>query len=347
MTILPPQYQNAIQFSFGDSPELADELLALVLAGRKTATCGALRDFGSGKEAMPEVGRRDVVLNGANQPACVIETVTVDIKRFDDVDPSFTDREGEGPYAQWREGHERYFARNGGFSPDMDVVCETFRLVEVLPAGRAVYNEVAKPIFVVTDIEADGPTPLHNSMLSFASVAIEADGTRHGTFEAQLLQRPDRASNETTMAWWATQPEAWAAATTDAEEPAVVMPRYADWVEALPGPKVFVAAPMIFDGLWMDHYLDQFAGTRALSGPFKGRQIFRGGGICLYTMAGTLRGAPYLDWGMSKLPAKFYGHVAHTHRAIDDAQGFANVLVELFKLSRALPPITGSQADFR
>ena len=32
-------------------------------------------------------------------------------------------------------------------------------------------------LFVVTDIEADGPTPLHNSMLSFASVAIEADGT--------------------------------------------------------------------------------------------------------------------------------------------------------------------------
>jgi len=125
------------------------------------------------------------------------------------------------------------------------------------------------------------------------------------------------------------------------------MPRFADWVEALPGPKVFVAAPMIFDGLWMDHYLDEYAGTRALSGPFKGRQIFRGGGICLYTMAGTLRGAPYLDWGMSKLPAEFYGHIAHTHKAIDDARGFANVLVELFKISRRLPAISGSASDFR
>ena len=134
---------------------------------------------------------------------------------------------------------------------------------------------------------------------------------------------------------------------SNAEEPAEVMPRYAQWVESLPGPKVFVAAPMIFDGLWMDHYLDEFAGTRALSGPFKGRQIFRGGGICLYTMAGTLRGAPYLDWGMSKLPAEFYGHIAHTHKAIDDACGFANVLVELLKISRALPPIQGSKSDFR
>ncbi|SEP63243.1 Uncharacterized protein YhfF [Devosia sp. YR412] len=347
MAALPPHYASAIQFSFGDSPELADELLALVLAGKKTATCGALRDYGPGKEPLPQVERRDLVRNGAGQPACVIETLSVQIRRFDDIDPAFTDREGEGDYAAWRDGHERYFARNGGFSPDMDVVCETFRLVEVLPAGRPVYNLVASPIFIVTDIESDGPTPLHNSMLSFASVAIEADGTRHGTFEAQLLARPDRTTNEQTMAWWATQPEAWAATTANAEEPAVVMPRFADWVEILPGPKVFVAAPMIFDGLWMDHYLDEFAGTRVLSGPFKQRQIFRGGGICLYTMAGTLRGAPYLDWGMSKLPAEFYGHIAHTHKAIDDAEGFANVLVELFTISRSLPPITGSASDFR
>lgn len=344
---LPPQYANAITFSFGDSPTLADQLLALVLAGRKTATCGALRDYAPGKEAMPAVGRRDVVLNSKGEPACVIETLSVETRPFDAIDTSFTIGEGEGDYPAWRAGHERYFARNGGFAPDMPIVCETFRLVEVLPAGRSVYNQVASPIFIVTDIESDGPTPLHNSMLSFASVAVKADGTPHGEFEAQLTQRPDRTTNETTMAWWQTQPEAWAATTANAEDPAVVMPRFADWVEALPGPKVFVAAPMIFDGLWMDHYLDEYAGTRALSGPFKGRQIFRGGGICLYTMAGTLRGAPYLDWGMSKLPAEFYGHIAHTHKAIDDARGFANVLVELFKISRRLPPITGSASDFR
>ncbi|WP_367178619.1 ASCH domain-containing protein [Devosia sp.] len=347
MAPLPPEYANAITFSFGDSPELNEELLGLVLAGRKTATCGALRDYEEGKEAMPVVGRRDVVLNGAGEPAAVIETLSIDIMAFDRVAPSFTDLEGEGPYAEWRRAHEDYFSRNGGFAPDMQVVCEKFRLVTVLPAGRELYNRVARPIFVVTDIESDGPTPLHNSMLSFASVAIEADGTRHGEFEAVLKPKADRTQNEMTMDWWKTQPEAWKAATEGAEDPAVVMPRFADWVESLPGPKVFVAAPMIFDGLWMDHYLDEYAGTRALSGPFKGRQIFRGGGVCLYTMAGTLRGAPYLDWGMSKLPAEFYGHIPHTHRAIDDARGFANVLVELFQLSSALPSINGSKSDFR
>ena len=126
--------RQQIKFSFGDSPELADRLLALVLAGKKTATCGALRDIGA-NEPMPEVGRRDVVLNGAGEEACVIETTSVETKRFDDVDPSFTDLEGEGSYAEWRAGHEAFFARNGGFSPDMEIVCETFRLVTVLPAG--------------------------------------------------------------------------------------------------------------------------------------------------------------------------------------------------------------------
>ena len=63
----PAATKEPIKFSFGDSPELADRLLALVLAGKKTATCGALRDFGQDGEPMPEVGRRDVVLNGAGE----------------------------------------------------------------------------------------------------------------------------------------------------------------------------------------------------------------------------------------------------------------------------------------
>jgi uncharacterized protein YhfF len=49
---------GTVTFSFGDSPAMADELLALVLAGTKTATCGARRDFGPGKDAPPAARRR-------------------------------------------------------------------------------------------------------------------------------------------------------------------------------------------------------------------------------------------------------------------------------------------------
>jgi hypothetical protein len=201
--------------------------------------------------------------------------------------------------------------------------------------------------FVVTDIEADGPNPRRSSMLSFASVAIDAEGNRHGEFEAVLQPRADRQPDENTMAWWATQPDAWQAATENAEPAQIVLPRYADWVESLPGSRVFAAAPLIFDGLWMDEYLDSFAGTRILGGPFKTRQIFRGGGVCLYTMAGTLRGAPYPKWGMQRVPAEWYGNIIHTHRAIDDARGYANVLVKLFSLSGQLDYVEATESVYR
>ena len=201
--------------------------------------------------------------------------------------------------------------------------------------------------FVVTDIESDGHNPLESSMLSFASVAVDISGTVLSEFEAVLTPRADRTPNADTMDWWATQPEAYKWATSNPEAPDVVMPRYADWVESLPGFRVFAAAPMIFDGLWMDHYLSTFAGTRVLGGPYKSRQIFRGGGVCLYTMAGTLRGAEYTRWGMQRVPAEWYGHIEHTHRAIDDARGFANVLAKLFEISGSLPRIEATESIYK
>lgn len=133
MSELPDAYRDAVRFSFGDSAALADELLALVLAGVKTATCAPLRNFGPGREPMPRVGRIDVVLDGSGRPACAIETLAVEVRRFDEVDEDFALAEGEGTFDEWRSGHEVYFDRNGGFSPDMEVVCERFRVVEVFP----------------------------------------------------------------------------------------------------------------------------------------------------------------------------------------------------------------------
>ncbi|MEO1001170.1 MAG: ASCH domain-containing protein [Pseudomonadota bacterium] len=133
---LPPHLEGAVTFAFGDTPPLADELLALVLAGKKTATCGDLREFGDA-EPIPEVGRQDVVLDGAGRPAAVIETVELRLLPFDAVDEAFALEEGEGSFAEWRAAHEAYFARNHGFDPKMTLVCERFRLVEVLPRDGA------------------------------------------------------------------------------------------------------------------------------------------------------------------------------------------------------------------
>ena len=38
-------YPGALAWKFGDSPELADELVQLVLSGSKTATCSSIASF--------------------------------------------------------------------------------------------------------------------------------------------------------------------------------------------------------------------------------------------------------------------------------------------------------------
>jgi len=127
------RYRGAETFKFGDTPELSAECLKLVRSGKKTATCGALRDFEEGDEEMPKPGRRDIALDWQGRPALVIETVEVTQMRFDEVDEDFAMAEGEfRDLEDWRKGHERFFARNGGFAPDMMLVCERFRLVEDL-----------------------------------------------------------------------------------------------------------------------------------------------------------------------------------------------------------------------
>lgn len=124
--------KKPIGFTFGDSRELCDRLLSLVRAGKKTATCGALRDFSEGGEVLPEIGRRDVALDWDGNPSLLIETMEVTIRRFRDVSEDFALAEGEGDFEDWKAGHIAYFTRNGGFDPDMELVCERFRLVEVL-----------------------------------------------------------------------------------------------------------------------------------------------------------------------------------------------------------------------
>ncbi|MCP1170180.1 ASCH domain-containing protein [Limimaricola litoreus] len=130
MKELKARHPDLESFRFGDGPEMCAELIALVRSGAKRATCGALRDFEAG-EPMPKVGRRDVALNWDGSPALMIETVEVTQRRFCDVNADFALAEGENETLEgWQADHRRYFERNGGWAPEMMLVCERFRLVE-------------------------------------------------------------------------------------------------------------------------------------------------------------------------------------------------------------------------
>lgn len=116
-------------FSFGDSPKLADELAALVVAGSKRATCWSINDG-----ELTHIGKRMVVLDGKGKPVAVIETVELTQKRFDEIDAQFAYDEGEGDRTldYWRQAHRNYFTRLKTFAPDMLLWCERFRVVELI-----------------------------------------------------------------------------------------------------------------------------------------------------------------------------------------------------------------------
>ena len=132
---IPEKYRDLRSFAFGDGRELADELLDLVLRGVKTATCSTEDEPNTSTP-----GERWIVLDGRGTPRCMIESTEVTYRRYSEVDAAFAHDEGEGDrsLAYWRDAHRRYFGRQGKFSEDMMLMCERFRLVEILaPAEQA------------------------------------------------------------------------------------------------------------------------------------------------------------------------------------------------------------------
>lgn len=131
---VPEQDYDAVRF--GSSPEMGDELLALVLSGQKRATACLLRDIETGGETMARVGGHVVVLDGADRPRAIWRTRTVDVKPLNQVDDAFAWDEGEGDRtrADWLAMHVRYFERRANvegfdFDDSMKAVFERFTIV--------------------------------------------------------------------------------------------------------------------------------------------------------------------------------------------------------------------------
>jgi hypothetical protein len=190
-------------------------------------------------------------------------------------------------------------------------------------------------IHVVTDCEFDGPTPGENSLLSFASVALASDGTAVSEFETVIEALPGAAGDPANMAFWERHPEAWAEARRNPKPPAEVMTAFVAWVRSLPGEQVFAAHPLAIDGPWIDYYLRRFAGTRLLDGPWVADRLFRHMPLCLMSMVAGRLGIAWTDCDVSAYPPHLLGQVPHTHRAIDDARGYANLLRGLWAMNPA------------
>ena len=122
---------------WGDSPALADELGALIVEGIKTATCSALWEWEAEGNPIPEAGLITIALDGRGEPLCIVETVEITIRKYNEVEPDFAREEGEGDLSldYWRAAHRNYFSRvlprktDREFSEEMPLVCERFRVI--------------------------------------------------------------------------------------------------------------------------------------------------------------------------------------------------------------------------
>lgn len=123
-------------FAFGDSPDLADGLAALVLSGRKRATTSLPIEFTHCGDPLPVVGGVSIVTTSDGHPVAIIEVTQVRHIPFTAVDETFAAAEGEGDgsLAWWRAAHRRYFTRvcdrlGGSFDDATVVICQEFRLL--------------------------------------------------------------------------------------------------------------------------------------------------------------------------------------------------------------------------
>ncbi|WP_241618461.1 ASCH domain-containing protein [Rosenbergiella epipactidis] len=130
---LQTKYPNALAWGFGDSAAMADELANHVVEGRKTASCGSLSAY-LNEASPPTVGSYHIILNGREEPVCVIRLIAMRIVKFNKVEAEFAYKEGEGDrsLAYWQQEHKAFFTREGSFSETMELVAEEFELVEVV-----------------------------------------------------------------------------------------------------------------------------------------------------------------------------------------------------------------------
>jgi len=125
-----PLYES---FHFDLNEKAANELLAMVLSGQKTATSSSALAFGP--QGAPQVGGLSIVTDFAGNPACVIETTAITAIPYQDMTFEVCRREGEDDCLEsWQRTHTRFFSEEAellgyAFTPDMPVIFEDFRVV--------------------------------------------------------------------------------------------------------------------------------------------------------------------------------------------------------------------------
>ena len=184
--------------------------------------------------------------------------------------------------------------------------------------------------YVVIDAEFDGPLPGINSMISLGAVAINKNGDTLGDFEINILPLENSISDPVTIDWFKNEAkEAFDYCKKNQVPPNEAMNKFGDWLLQLPSPRIMAAHPAPTDFAWINFYLLKFLRDRLDQYPlhipfFQSMPAFD-----IKSYAVRVLQKDYTDINRNNYPIELHDDKNHTHKAIDDAREYANLLVKL------------------
>jgi len=126
--------------TYGDSEEPSQELISLIIAGRKRAGTSLLWAYETEEQPVPRPGDIEIVLDHRNEPRVIARITGVAIEEFRNVsvEHAMIEGEGDGSLEHWRAAHWEAFGiecARLGREPrdDILVVCSVFEVLKLLP----------------------------------------------------------------------------------------------------------------------------------------------------------------------------------------------------------------------
>lgn len=176
--------------------------------------------------------------------------------------------------------------------------------------------------YISVDIEADGPIPGKNNLLSIGAVAFSQGAEEIGEFSVNLLPLTGATPDVDTMAWWTKHPEAYAATQTDRCSAPIAMGDFRQWISCFVRP-VFVAYPAGFDFTFVHWYFHRFLNQD----PFG----FQALDLKSYAMA--LMGSEFKKTAKNTMPKEWFEDLEkhHSHIAVEDAREQGRLFMKMLE----------------
>ena len=186
--------------------------------------------------------------------------------------------------------------------------------------------------YVVCDIEADGPIPGPHSMMSLGAVAVNKVGNIFGEFEINFLPLKKAKPHSKTMEWFnKNAPKALMYCKINQVEPQEGMKRFGNWLLTLPMPRVMAAHPAPLDFMWINWYIQTYLKDELEEPPFT-KPFFDNkgqGAFDIKSYAAAVLKKDFTNLHRDTYTKDLHDNTKHTHKAIDDAREYAQLLIKL------------------